>query len=175
MLLVLAVFCQSICVTCQLSEQHVITLQCYTLKSLALALVSLAMPQLQMNLEPQYPVPLYNSAIPLASQTQTIQRAYDDFRSLIYELSSFSLELSRPLTDWSQTAPYRIAFLALQGWRLVMTATFDHLFGDHRNQATAWQLNSTLLRLLPEVWDMASRRSFGPVCSMLMLMVSPPL
>lgn len=92
------------------------------------------MQRLQVICQPTCPVPLYNNAIPLASQTQTIQMAYDDFRSLIYELSSFSLELRRPLTDWSQTAPYHIAFLALQGWRLVMTATFDHLFGDDRNR-----------------------------------------
>ena len=105
--------------------------------------------------------------------------AFDDFRSLIYELSSFTLESSRPLDDYGETNPYRIAFLALQGWRLVMTATFKPLFHQHRNQATsqrtAQRLNATLIHLLPTAWDMASKRSFGLVCSMLTLMVSLPL
>ncbi|KAG0658152.1 hypothetical protein C6P46_006028 [Rhodotorula mucilaginosa] len=91
--------------------------------------------------------------------------AFDDFRSLIYELSSFTLELSRPLDDYGETNPYRIAFMALQGWRHVMTATFEPLFRHHSDQQVARNrqaLINTLLHLLPTAWDMASKRSFGP-------------
>ena len=173
MRLVFAVSLQSICVTRKLGEQpHA----CVIIS--ASGPVSLASPTLQAIDQPEYTVPLYDSQLLLGDSTQTIEMAFDDFRSLIYELSSFTLELSRPLDDYGETNPYRIAFMALQGWRHVMTATFEPLFRHHSDQQVARNrqaLINTLLHLLPTAWDMASKRSFGLVCSMLTLMVSLPL